>query len=234
MGKLIKARGTGADTQPVNFQAFERRAHSGKVQAPMPEDSMSPLERAKYEAEIIVRTARAEAQQILAEAHRVGREEGHRDGRAEAMSTVKSLVQRLEDDIATTQAETTQFLESLEPELLKLCLETVEKVIRHEARTGPEVVLRVIESCLRRVKESHEVRVRVNPAEVAAVRAQRDELLASAEGTNSINIIDDRRVSVGGCVIETSTGDLDATIETQLGRIEHKLTETLENDRHKT
>ena len=35
-------------------------------------------------------------------------------------------------------------------------------------------------------------------------------------------------------MIETATGDLDATVETQLGLIEQKLTETLENDRDET
>lgn len=234
MGRVIKAQGTGAAGQPVSFQKFERRAHSGKVQLPTLEESMTPTQRAATQAEIIVRTARMEAEQILAEARRVGHEDGYRDGRAEGMATVQSLIGRLEDDIADVQAETTQFLESLEPELLKLCLEIVEKVIRHEAKTSPGVVLRVIKLCLRRVKDSHEVRVRVNPDEVAAVRAARDDLLAIAEGINAVNIVDDRRISAGGCVIETATGDLDATVETQLGRIEQKLTETLENDRDET
>jgi len=230
LSKVIKARVMPAAGLPINFQKFERRSHSGRVQLPSPEDNLSPADKARAEAEIIIRTARAEAEEILAEARR----EGHRDGMAEAVASAQSLMQRLEDDIATAEIETRQFLESLEPELLKLCLETVEKVIRHEVRTGPEVVLRVIKSCLRRVKENGDVRVRVNPGEVAAVRAQRDELLRAAEGIGAISIVDDRRVSPGGCVIETANGDLDATVETQLERVEQTLTETFEDDHNKT
>jgi flagellar assembly protein FliH len=114
--------------------------------------------------------------------------------------------------------------------LLKLCVESVEKIVRHEIRTDPKVVLRVIKACLRRVTESDEVRVRVNPSELAAVRAQRDELLQIAEGVRAINIMDDRRVSPGGCTVETATGDFDATVETQMEKIERKLVETFKNE----
>lgn len=126
MSKVIKARVMPTAGLPINFQKFERRGHSGKVQLPSPEDNLSPADKARAEAEIIIRTARAEAEEILAEARREGYREGYRDGMAEAVASAQSLMQRLEDDIATAEIETRQFLESLEPELLKLCLETGE------------------------------------------------------------------------------------------------------------
>lgn len=234
MGRVIKA----GVFVPVSFEALERQMSYEAVQEvrePTPEEiAASALDRARTEADMIVRTARAEAESILREAREAGYLEGYQAGKSEGEALVAPLMQRLEADLVTFEAEAREFFESIEPGLLKLCLESVEKIVRHEARTDPRVVGRVIRSCLRRVKGSHEVRVRVNPAEVAAVRAMRDELLGMAEGVDAINIVDDRRVTAGGCVIETATGDFDATVETQLERIDQKLTETFENDRIKT
>lgn len=228
MGRVIKAGVNPVQSLPLHFQTFERYP-TNEVSAE--EQAASMLDHAKMQADIIVRTANAEAETIREHARQEGYEQGRQAGMSEAATAIQPLLQRLEVDTEAVNTETQEFFNSLEPELLKLCLDTVEKVIRHEAKTDPRVVTRIIKSCLRRVKESHEVRVRVNPAEVAAVRAQRDELLSVAEGITAINIVDDRRISPGGCVIETATGDFDATIETQMGRVEQVFTETFENDR---
>ena len=184
------------------------------------------LRRAQLEAEVLVRTARSEADSIREQAHR----EGLSAGMAEAARMCKPLVDRLEADAAALTEETQVILSMIEPEVLKLCLEAVEKITRHEVRTDPEVVLRLIKSCLRRVKDSAEVRIRVSPAELEEVRARHDEFLNMAQGVRNVSVIDDRRISPGGCVIETASGDLDATIETQLNKISSKILETYEND----
>ncbi len=232
MGKLIKANVIPVPSCPVSFRVFQRDPASGKPKHVPNDDeiAVSILDKAKAEAAIIVRTARGEVETLFEEA----RKEGHQAGMVEAMASVQSLIQRLEADLSAFDVETAAFFESMEPEILNLCRETVEKVIRHEIHTDPKVVMRVIRHCLRRVKESHEVRVRVNPGELESVRAARAELLSLAEGVTTINIVDDRRVSPGGCIIETATGDFDATIETQLEKVEQTFTESFKNDRNET
>jgi len=106
-----------------------------------------------------------------------------------------------------------------------------EKVIRREARTDKRVVIRAIESVLKRTTLAEEVCVRVNPAEVELVRHGRDELLSVAEGVRSLTVREDRRVPVGGCVVESDAGYFDATINTQIKKIERTLLEACENDR---
>lgn len=232
MGKLIKADVIPVPSCPVSFRVFQCDSASGRLKREPTDNEIaaSVVNKAKAEAEIIVLTARSEAEALLEEA----RKEGRQAGMTEAIALVESLIARLESDMNAFDAETAAFFESLEPEILKLCRYTVEKVIRHEAHTDPKVVTRVIRHCLRHVKESHEVRIRVNPSELESVRAARDELLSVAEGVTTINIIDDRRVSAGGCIIETVTGDFDATIETQLEKVEQTFTESFENDCNET
>lgn len=184
-----------------------------------------PIEDANRKADIIIRTTRAEAQTIEENA----RSEGYASGIEKAAQQAQELIARLETDIALLDADKQAILDAIEPDTLKLCIEVVEKIIRHEIRTDPKVVQRVVKSCLRRMKNTAEARIRVNPAELAAVRAHRDELLGIADGLKSLSIVDDRRISPGGCVVETSSGDFNASVETQLDRIDQKLGEIYED-----
>lgn len=232
MSRVIKAGAPECllKAVPMNLQPIasavvrqSRRANAGQ-------EAESVMDKARREADIIVRSARGDGETIREQA----RSEGYAAGMAEAVSATQALIQKLESQIAVSEAEIQSFLNEIEPQLLKLCVEAVEKVIRHEIKTDPRVVTRAIRTCLRKVKDSDEVRVRVSPAEVAQVRAERDELLHLAEGVRAINIIDDRRVSPGGCVVESAIGDFDATVETQMERIEKRIMETFDNDANDT
>jgi flagellar assembly protein FliH len=185
--------------------------------------------RAKQQVEIIVRTAQSEAKALLDQAYA----DGYQAGIGEAGRRSEELLGQLSQAIADEAAEREALVRAIEEQVLMLCVDGAEKIIRHEIRTDPGIVARAVKSCLRRVRDRNELTVRVSPQEVAHIRAMRDELLASAEGIRGVNVVDDRRVSAGGCVVESMSGDLDARIETQIDQIRRKLMDTFENESSK-
>ena len=74
LGKVIKAQGTGAAGQPVISRNSRDALTRAKSSFRRSKTTCTPTQRAATQAEIIVRTARMEAEEILAEARRVGRE----------------------------------------------------------------------------------------------------------------------------------------------------------------
>jgi flagellar assembly protein FliH len=218
--------GTAQDVKPVDLVPIGPYIDDLNVDLDLSRVK-DPVLRAQIEARGIMRDAQEEADGIRQEAH----DGGFRAGVEQAAAIADQLIQRLESDIQAVAEDRATMLDAVEPQVLKLCLEIVEKVIRHEAKTDPRIVMRVLRSCLRCIKDSDHVCVRVSPEEVEAVRARRDELSGLAEGAGEIRIVDDRRVAPGGCVVESSAGDFDAKIESQLSKIDEKMRETLENDR---
>ncbi len=166
------------------------------------------LAKARSKGEIIVQTAQSEAQSVRDQAY----EQGYAAGMASAAEQARELIERLENDISEVDAERAELVDSAESDVLKLCVDVAEKLVRREIKTDPRLVLRTIKSCLRRVKDRNEVCVRVSPQELEQVKAHREELLAATEGVRGLSIVDDRRVSPGGCVVETPSGDRDARI----------------------
>jgi len=54
--------------------------------------------------------------------------------------------------------------------------------------------------------------------------------MASMDGIQKIEVIADRRVKRGGCVLETSVGNVDARIQSQLSEIGNSLREVASGD----
>lgn len=224
-GAFVRA-GAGSDVKPIDLTPIVPLFEGDYDQNLDPSQIRDPKVRAELEARAIIRAAQEEADGIRQEGH----DEGFREGAQQAAEQVSELVDRLERDLRAVAADRAETLTAIEPQVLKLCMEIVEKVIRHEAKTDPRVVMRAIKSCLRRVKDGERISVRVSPDEVEEVRARRDKLAGLAQGCRELDIVDDRRVAVGGCIVESQAGVFDATIESQTAKIETKLRETLENE----
>ncbi len=62
---------------------------------------------------------------------------------------------------------------------------------------------------------SRHARIRLNPFDGAILQNHRTELLAASGSLRDIELVDDPTI-VGGCVIETEGGLVDATTETRL------------------
>lgn len=185
--------------------------------------------RAKQQVEIIINTAQSEAKAVIEEAY----EDGYKAGAQQATAQADELLRQLELDIAEVAAERAALVASIEEQVLMLCVNAAEKIIRHEIKTDPQVVARTIKLCLRRVRDRNEITIRVSPSEVELVRGMRDELISSAEGIGAVNIVDDRRISAGGCVVECPSGDFDARIETQIEQLRRKMMDVFAHEFNK-
>lgn len=191
------------------------------------ENPPDPVEQARKEAEQILTHAREKAKSIV----EIARFEGYSAGIRKAAEDSTELLQEIQSVLQDVIATRDNIIEDLEPVLLKLIVECVEKITGHEIKTDSRVVERVIKACLRRVRSSGEIWVRVNPADVDRVKAIRDELLAVADTARELIISADRRVDVGGCIVESPSGNFDARISTQLKRIRESLMEAFRSAR---
>jgi flagellar biosynthesis/type III secretory pathway protein FliH len=134
---------------------------------------------------------------------------------------------RVESLSSALQRERQEFFARIEPELVRLAVTIAEKVIGRELELRPETVVDLVQAATKRLRERELLRVSVNPRDLERVREARDDLLSAVEGIQRLEIIEDRRVDPGGCVIESPNGTLDARIRTQLEEISRVLSELM-------
>ncbi|MEN3000353.1 MAG: FliH/SctL family protein [Armatimonadota bacterium] len=189
----------------------------------------------RQQADAILQRARAEAEQIRQQAQQQGYQDGYAAGEqaararleAEYQQQMVQLREQVEAFLQQLQAQFEDYLRLLEPQMLELTLQIARKVIRDELRQHPEHVLAIIRDTLRRMQGFGKVRVRVNPLDLELVRQQKPSLLAVIDSLEGLEIVEDRRVEQGGCIVETPQGIYDARIGTQLEEIERELRSAL-------
>ncbi len=158
-----------------------------------------------------------------AEAHHRGVEDGLRRGREEAAGEVKKAFEQVAhalDELAKVKRKLRQ---EAEQELVKLSLAVARRVIYRELTTDPAAIEGIVHAALQKLQQREASKVRVYPGGVAAVRAAL-ERIGSRSG---MEIVADPGLVTGAILFETSVGELDASVETQLLEIQRGFADRL-------
>jgi flagellar assembly protein FliH len=184
--------------------------------APPPPDSpQGVLDAARAEAEALLAGAEAQVQAALAAA----REEGFQAGFAEGQAQVAGTAAAVAEIAHGMEALAGQLQEDAVREATALAVEVAARVLRAELAVRPERVAEVVRGAIRRAADRSSLVARVSPRDLAACRAAAPAIMEQMGGISRLDVVDDPRVSPGSCLLETTAGDVDATVESQLGRI---------------
>lgn len=188
-------------------------------------------------AQALAAAAEAEARAIVAEAEiareesvREGWNEGFRAGHAEAtenLADALAAVARLTERIETYLAE---LPDRAADEAAALALEVAARIVRAEVAIRPERVLDIVRAAIRRATDREQLLIHVNPADLQICRDGAPDLMIQMGGIRRIDVVDDPRIARGGCILETPTGDVDATLAGQLARIHEALSAPPDED----
>ena len=212
------------------------------AEAPAPAPDSPDLDALRAEADVVLAQARAEAAEMLEDAQiqaetlrEAAWQEGHHQGRIEARAALETELRAAwEARVGALRAEIEGMVTQIgiarealwarqEPEMVALALDIARQVVKTEVTQNPEVVRALIANAVRRITDKDNVRVRVSVSDAPRVKEMRQDLMELMDGLRHLEIVDDRRVGEGGCVIETNAGTIDAKIETQLSEVARAL-----------
>lgn len=161
------------------------------------------------EPALILPTA-ADIERIHNEAHKNGYAAGYEEGtarvRMEAMR-LHSLFEQL--DQALTALD-----QSVAADLQDLAVEIARQVIRRELATAPELIVEVARQALQQLPHQHAV-IYLHPEDVALVRTALGEQMSHA----GQRVQEDPQIERGGCQVESSGSQIDATNQTRWRRV---------------
>jgi flagellar assembly protein FliH len=150
-----------------------------------------------------------DAEAELARQREAARAEGYAEGVAAARQEMEQSCGRMKQ-LAESFGNTLDNLDfRLADMVLALALDVARQVVAGELAARPERILDVVNLALKQMAEtSREARLLLNPEDAALVRPHLEQVLDK----NRLRIVEDVRIVRGGCLIETSQGDLDGTL----------------------
>lgn len=102
-------------------------------------------------------------------------------------------------------------------EIIKIALDIAEKVIKYQASVDPEILKRqVVEAIKKATSEADRVQVFVNPQDLKVLEDSVLEMKKLFPGGIDIVLLSSESVDPGSCIVETKSGQLDASFSTQI------------------
>ncbi len=165
------------------------------------------------------RSADEQIEAALEQARLEGHAAGYAAGLAEARAGAASAIEAVLAAADQVRASEVAFLERAERSAVALALQAAAKVVGAELAARPELVLEVVSGALRRATERDRLVVEVSPDDFELVRDAADELAGRLGGIRRMEVVAERRVSRGGCVVRTPEGEIDSQISEQLDKL---------------
>ena len=154
------------------------------------------------------------------------RENAAKDGYQAGLDMAKEDLLMLKDGIETFFGARQQIYDAIAPDILEISLDIAKKIIKKEVAENPDIVLENIKEMLGGLsKEETKLILKVNPAQAAMLKQQVPEIVIAAGLEAKVVIIPDENIMEGGCLLTTTNGVIDATIETQVDIISEALKE---------
>jgi flagellar assembly protein FliH len=150
-------------------------------------------------------------------------EEGMRQGREEVANVTRDAAQKVASTVAELIGSKRKLRLDAEREIVKLSLAIARRILNRELATDPDAIEGVVHAALCKLQARDVWQIRVAPAAAEITRAYVER--AGFGGAVKINI--DPALQLGDLVIDTSTGELDASVHTQLQEIERGFAERL-------
>jgi flagellar biosynthesis/type III secretory pathway protein FliH len=186
----------------------------------------SPAERA---AEIVAH-ARATAESVAAAAEAAGRDAGYAAGLEEGRARIDAAEAALAEAGRALDAAARSHREHVERQAAELAVALAEKIVGAALEVRPELVLDVVASSLRGLSEHGRVVVEVSPEDHDLVSGAVSGISDAAGGLARIDVVAERRVERGGCIVHTDEAEIDGTAAALLERAGELVREALSAD----
>jgi flagellar assembly protein FliH len=209
-----------------------------KVMQKQSTEARKAKEDAEAEAERIVKEAEEKAKSIeeqskkkaiayITEMRKKAFDEGREEGFKKGEEEVNRLIERLHVILNAAIDKRKDIIASTERQLIDLVLLISKKVIKVISEKARAVVIANVKEALKKVGTDTEVIIKVNTVDLEITTKHKQSFISQIETLKRVRIEEDSRIDPGGCIIETSFGDIDARIQRQLALIDERIRELL-------
>jgi flagellar assembly protein FliH len=133
------------------------------------------------------------------------------------------VVERLTRSIQEIANMRTRLRREAEADVVQLALAIARRVVHREVGADPDALRGLVMAALEKLQGQELSRVKVHPTQAAMVKS----CLQQAVKGGQVEVLADQSRELGSVVFETTRGNLDASVDSQLQEIERGLADRL-------
>jgi flagellar assembly protein FliH len=188
------------------------------------------IEEANKQAQRIIGDAYEDAKKIYENAKNdgfiQGKTEGYGVGKSEGDKIIKEAL-NIKNEILKTKKE---FVLKMEKDGIDLIIDTVERILNMKIEDSYQTIIGLVKAALSKCAYTESLVLRVSPDDYGYAISAKDKILTLAENVDDINIKQDPSLKKGSCILDTVSGSIDSSIQTQFNQIKSLFEEILESE----
>ncbi len=165
----------------------------------------------------------------IEQAHKHEMEEEYRRGYEDAKKNVtEELEQKHSDELLNQSKDFYSIVSTFEEKfeifendfhslVIKVSTRIAEKILQKELNEN-SMIEKLLDQNLRKIIGANDIIIKLNPNDYKLIQKSSKEYLASSGGSK-IKYESNENIQIGGCLIESEIGNLDARVESQLNEI---------------
>lgn len=178
------------------------------------------IDEANNEAAKIIQNANIDIEKSknneLQRAYQEGLEKGYKEGRTEA----ESLINQAKSIKTFLEQRKNEILGEAEEEIIKLVLEIAKKLIGQELKQNNEIIINLIKQALEKSAYKEKLTIKVSTEDYINVLENKEIIGSLVEGISEIEIIEDKFLEKGDCIVDTPGGQINTGMQLQIKELE--------------
>ena len=209
----MTSKKTAANSEFVPFSLLMRGGEGGTMTIDPYQQGREEAARLIREAEEVLRQARQDAADIEKQAYGKGFAEGSSKGETEGRRQYEEEVAKLDKLMTALERQRAEIQGQYEKDLLPLVIAMVDKLVQHEISVNSRVIASCLRNTMQYVADSATVKVHLHPDDFNRIK---EASLSNPDflGTRKqLDLVEDDTVAVGGCLVNSDFGEIDASLE---------------------
>lgn len=208
------ARRTNERTHMTKFFSLHnaKEIHLAPNTKILPASEFSSLHSAQEIVEIAQKDAEEYQQKITQESEKI-KEEAFQQGFQEGLDSLNKHILTLDHELQALRHD-------IQKKILPLAISAARKILGEELKLHPDRIVDIILNSLKPVTQHRKIVIYVNRADLAIIEENRPRIRKIFEHLENLSIQEREDIEMGGCMIETEAGIINAQLENQWRALE--------------
>lgn len=230
------------EKESINKESIEEEIESKNTElleleeiiAKKRKESENIIKEAELEKENIIKKAKEEKDHIFNRAKKEGYDDGFLEGEKEG--EIKAYKERTKyiDEAKNLKKKGFEYksllIKKLEPEIIDLIIDIADRIIKREVEKDNELLLNLIETGLAKISNVNKLKVRVSKEDFEILDEKKNYIYMMTEGIEDIDVKIDHSFKKNQISIESESGNVDVSLDTQIKKVEESFKELLKSE----
>ncbi|MDZ4164861.1 MAG: FliH/SctL family protein [Smithellaceae bacterium] len=150
-------------------------------------------------------------------------EEGYNNRTAVYTKEVSGYIGRIISIIDELSRLKSVVIKESEEEILRLALAIAKSILRQETKINREYLVPILKEIILDIDKNDGLKIRLNPEDLRYITEVKKDFVQEIEGLRNFVLEEDTSIKLGGVIIETNGGEIDARLEKQIIELEKDL-----------